>query len=311
MTAGIPDDMRRTALVSVAVHVVAVVMLLVMPQVKIPPQGASAIQVLLVSKAAAPARSIQVVREPVAAIPQAAPVQARRPEPQQKRIQEAPIPKHITPASPPAQKPALVAKAEPPRPVPKEPEVRPDLAAALRKAEEMLKKPATVEETNPAARPTVPPSKSQTTDEINKLLGQLPAPGTPPQESRPAMALVSPGAAAAPRPAALERCPPKARAYCPLLEAAINRVWNADTDPALRRILESAGNSTATIQIVIQPDGEIRSIRLDKSSGNESYDRAVKSLLMELRRVPPLPDDMKGEPFVAITSFTYLKKKDS
>ena len=125
------------------------------------------------------------------------------------------------------------------------------------------------------------------------------------------MALASPEASAAPRPAALERCPPKARAYCPLLEAAINRVWNVDTDPALRRVLESAGNATTMVQIVIQPDGEIRGIRLAKSSGNESYDRAVQSLLMALRRVPPLPDDMKGEPFVAITSFTYLKKKDS
>jgi TonB family protein len=76
-------------------------------------------------------------------------------------------------------------------------------------------------------------------------------------------------------------------------------------------VLESAGNSSATVQIVIQPDGEIRGMRLNKSSGNESYDRAVQSLLMELRRVPPLPDDMKGEPFMAITSFTYMKKKDS
>jgi len=302
MTAGIPDDMRRSAVVSAAVHVVAVVMLLVVPLVKVPPQGASAIQVRLVSKAAASARPVQVVREPAASIPQAAPVEARRPEPQQKPVALTPQPIQRTP---------LVARTEPSRSVPKEPEARPDLAAALRKAEEMLKKPVAVEAAQPAVPPTALPPTSRATDEVSKLLGQLPAPGTPPQESRPAMALASPGAAAAPRPAVLERCPPRARAYCPLLEAAINRVWNADTDPALRRVLESAGDSTATVQIVIQPDGEIRSIRLDKSSGNESYDRAVQSLLMDLRRVPPLPDDMKGEPFVAITSFTYLKKKDS
>src|SRR2546422_9772678 len=36
---------------------------------------------------------------------------------------------------------------------------------------------------------------------------------------------------------------PKARAYCPLLEAAINRVWNADTNPAVRQVLENAGDS--------------------------------------------------------------------
>jgi len=299
-----PDDMRRPALVSVAVHVVAVVMLSMLPLVKIPPQGASAIQVMLVSKSAAPVRLVHVERQPAAPIVPAvpAPVKERRPAPQQK---------HVAPAPQSIQKTPPVAKAEPPRSVSKEPEARLDLDAALRKAEEALKKPAPVDTTKPAVPPTSPPSKSRTTEEISKLLGQLPAPGAPPQETRPAVALASPGVSAAPRPAALERCPPKAQAYCPLLEAAINRAWNADTDPALRRILESAGNATAMVQIVIQPDGEIRGIRLAKSSGNESYDRAVQSLLMELRRVPPLPDDMKGEPFVAITSFTYLKKKDS
>ncbi len=304
MTAGMPDDMRRTALVSVAAHVVAVVMLSVVPLVKIPPQGASAIQVTLVSKSAAPARLVHVERQQAAPISPAVPVpvKERRPEPRQK---------HIAPAPQPMRKTPLVAPAEPPRSVPKEPEARSDLVAALRKAEEGLKKPAPVEAGKPVVPPTSPPPTSRTTEEISKLLGQLPAPGTPPQESRPTMALASPGTAAAPRPAALERCPPKARAYCPLLEAAINRVWNADTDPAIRRVLESAGDLTATVQIIIQPDGEIRSIRLNKSSGNESYDRAVQSLLMELRRVPPLPDDMKGEPFIAITSFTYLKKRDS
>ena len=309
MTAGIPDDMRRTAAVSLAVHVVAVVMLFGVPLVKVPPQGASAMQVMLVSIAAAPAPLAPIEREPAAPIPPVAPAKARQPEPQQKRVQEAPVPKHVAPAPPPAQTSPLVAQAEPLRSALQEPEARPDLSETLRKAEETLKKFSTVETGTPAVPPASPQPNSRTTDEIGKLLGQLPVP--PPQESRPAAALASPGAAAVPRPAALERCPPKARAYCPLLEAAINRVWNADTDPVIRRVLESAGDSTATVRIVIQPNGEIRSIRLDKSSGNESYDRAVQSVLMELRRVPPLPDDMKGEPFVAITSFTYLKKQDS
>ncbi|MEK6603773.1 MAG: TonB family protein, partial [Nitrospirota bacterium] len=115
----------------------------------------------------------------------------------------------------------------------------------------------------------------------------------------------------APRTAALERCPPKARAYCPLLEAAINRVWNADTDPGVRSVLESAGDSTATIRMVILPDGMIKEIQLSKSSGNDAYDRAVQSVLRELRHLPPLPAEMKGEPFVAVTSFTYSRKRDS
>ena len=72
-------------------------------------------------------------------------------------------------------------------------------------------------------------------------------------------------------------------------------------------MLESASDSTATMRIVIQPDGEIRDIALYKSSGNDAYDRAVESVLRELQRVPPLPDEMREEPFVAVTSFTYTK----
>src|SRR5439155_10066180 len=98
-----------------------------------------------------------------------------------------------------------------------------------------------------------------------------------PKALAPAVARAPEGTAVVvrPAPAAVQRCPPKARAYCPLLESAINRVWNADTNPAVRQVLESASDSTATMRIVIQPDGEIRDIALYKSSGNDAYDRAV------------------------------------
>ena len=137
----------------------------------------------------------------------------------------------------------------------------------------------------------------------------MPGDATPTtKELAPAVARAPQGTATVARPPTVEHCPPKARAYCPLLEAAINRVWNADTNPAVRQVLESAGDSTATMRIVIQPNGEIRDIALYRSSGNDAYDRAVESVLRELQRVPPLPDEMKGESFVAVTSFTYTKQ---
>src|SRR5437899_1812968 len=236
MTAGIPSDMRRTALVSLVAHVVALVALTTVPLTKIPPRGVSTIEVLLVSPSA-PAR-----------------------------VEQAPVP--VTKPLAPTQAPA-------------------------------------------------PPS--QTSEEIRKLLDTPPAPvPATPVEPAPVQKVQPPAVARAPqgmatvvRPAAVERCPPKARAYCPLLEAAINRVWNADTNPAVRQVLESSGDSTTTMRIVIQPDGEIRDIALYKSSGNDAYDRAVQSVLQDLRRVPPLPDEMQGEPFVAVTSFTYIKQQDS
>ncbi|TSA03082.1 MAG: TonB C-terminal domain-containing protein [Nitrospiraceae bacterium] len=306
MTAGIPDEMRRTALVSLAAHVVVLALLSVVSFVKMPPMGASSIQVMLVSKgASSPVRPPQVesqpqpkpVEEASAPIPPPAPppVKERRVEVLEKRVKEVAVPKPVAPvqkapvaAHPVVKQEPVVLKNDTPQ----------DLNETLRRAEEALMKLPSAAASKPAA-----PAKPRTSDEINKLLGQL-----PPASPAPVVALAP---QAAPRTAALERCPPQARVYCPLLEAAINRVWNADTDPGVRSVLESAGDSTATIRMVILPDGVIKEIQLSKSSGNDAYDRAVQSVLRELRHLPPLPAEMKGEPFVAVTSFTYSRKRDS
>jgi TonB family protein len=229
----------------------------------------------------------------------------------QKRLQEITVPKEVAPALPMSKsppKPVTVAPAEPLSP---KPQSSRDLAEAFKKAEDALTKPPDTKPLPPAPAPS-----SRTSEEIKKLLNTL-TPPTPamPSDATPATKELAQAVARAPqgtatvaRPAAVERCPPKARAYCPLLEAAINRVWNADTNPAVRQVLESAGDSTAAMRIVIQPNGEIGGIILYKSSGNDAYDRAVESVLRELQRVPPLPDEMKGESFVAVTSFTYTKQ---
>lgn len=313
MTAGIPYDMRRTALVSLAAHVVALVALTTVPLTKIPPRGISTIEVLLVS----PSASARVEQVPVVQTAPTPPTVAKAtPAPQvallQKRLQEITVPKEVAPVLP-----AEKTSKSPPKSVttapaePQSPSSR-DLAEAFKKAEDALAKPPLTKPL-PPAQSSLPPLR--TSEEIKKLLNTLPPPtpvkpddATPAtKELAPAVARAPQGRAAAVRPAAVERCPPKARAYCPLLEAAINRVWNADTNPAIRHVLESAGDSIATMRIVIQPNGEIRDIALYKSSGNDAYDRAVQSVLQELRRVPPLPDEMKEEPFVAVTSFTYTK----
>jgi len=39
--------------------------------------------------------------------------------------------------------------------------------------------------------------------------------------------------------------------------------------------------------------------------------RPEDGFLRELKHAPPLPEEMKGEPFIAVTSFTYTKKRDS
>jgi len=327
MTAVIPHDMRRIALVSLVSHVVTLAALTTVPLTKIPLRGASAIEVVLVSQ---PSASVQLEQAPVPqpkptpppppAPPKTAPpppaVAKATPAPQaallQKRLQEITVPKEVAPVLPMSKSPPQPVTDAPAEPFSPKPQPSRDLAEAFKKAEASLAKPP-VTMPHPPAQSPAPPSR--TSEEIKDLLNTLPPTPVMPSDAPPAPKELAPAVARAPQrtatvtlPAAVELCPPKARAYCPLLEAAINRVWNADTNPAVRQVLESAGDSTATMRIVIQPDGEIGAIALYKSSGNDAYDRAVESVLRELQRVPPLPDEMKGESFVAVTSFTYTRQ---
>jgi outer membrane biosynthesis protein TonB len=173
-------------------------------------------------------------------------------------------------------------------------------------------KPATpsLKETEPSPLQTPQPSLR---DEVTKMLAMRPVPvlseappvpkGEPVRES--AVTNPTPGAI---RAATLERCPPRARRYCPLLEAAINRLWNSDYNPAVRRMLESAGDSATLISLEIRPDGLIQNIAVQESSGNKGYDLAIQSLLRDQKQFPPLPEELKNETFKAITSFKYTRK---
>jgi outer membrane biosynthesis protein TonB len=158
-------------------------------------------------------------------------------------------------------------------------------------------------------------------DEVTRMLAHArPLPSLETQVRPPATAPSAPETPVRPEPAAtaaatgssravtLERCPPRAKHYCPLLEAAINRLWNADYNPALRRMLESSGDSATLMMIEIRPDGMIQNIAVHESSGNKGYDLAIQSLLREQKQFPPLPQELRGENFRAITTFKYTRK---
>jgi TonB family protein len=152
-------------------------------------------------------------------------------------------------------------------------------------------------------------------DEVTRMIAKAPVPSqesplpkehpiTPPQ-TREVASLAAPSGT---RAVTLERCPPKAKQYCPLLEAAINRLWNADYNASIRRVLESAGDSATLVLIEIRPNGLIQNITVQESSGNRGYDLAIQSLLRDQRQFPPLPEELKSENFKAITSFKYTRK---
>jgi len=148
-------------------------------------------------------------------------------------------------------------------------------------------------------------------EEVSRMLADarpLPEPTPTPSREPAREPVVGPTAVAAATRATLERCPPKAQRYCPVFEAAINRLWNADYNPAIRQVLESVGDSAALILIEIRPDGVIQKIAVQESSGNKGYDLAIQSLLQDQKRFPPLPEELQNEIFKAITSFKYTRK---
>jgi TonB family protein len=163
-----------------------------------------------------------------------------------------------------------------------------------------------------AERPQPQVSPPSLRDEVTRMfarapvpLPESPGPKTEPPQMRQDASLPEPGAT---RAATLERCPPKAKQYCPLLEAAINRLWNADYNTSVRRVLETAGDSATLILIEIRPNGLIQNITVQESSGNKGYDLAIQSLLRDQKQFPPLPEELKSENFKAITSFKYTRK---
>ena len=178
-----------------------------------------------------------------------------------------------------------------------------------------LSVPKTLKTVSPplkAAERETPAPQRSLQEEVTRMLAQ--ARSAPSQESStPKAEPVLESAAVNPTPGAsraatLERCPPRAKRYCPLLEAAINRLWNADYNPDVRRVLESAGDSATLILIEIRPDGLIQKIAVQESSGNKNYDLAIQSLLRDQKQFPPLPEELKNENFKAITSFKYTRK---
>src|SRR2546426_2433680 len=225
MTAGIPHDMRRIALVSLVAHVVTLVALTTVPLTKIRSRGGSAIEVLLVSQPSAP---VQVEQAPV---PQSKPAPPSPPAPSktaptpptvakatraphvaslQKRLQEITVPKEVAPALPMSKSPPKPVTAAPAEPLSPKSQSSRDLAEAFKKAEDALARPPDTKTLPPAPAPAPP---SRTSEEIKKLLNTLPPP-TPamPSDATPATKELAPAVARAPqgtatvaRPASVER----------------------------------------------------------------------------------------------------------
>jgi TonB-like protein len=296
---------------------------------RVPLEAVPAARIPVISPArpvpAKPSRMTDLLRSKEIALPQEVAPASDSSPPQPARIQ---VPKQEVPAKPPVDNSLFEtlknAEDRLNAPVAQAPPV-PSTAVASSKpsrtAEEVTRQlnqlalPKTLKPVAPSLkateRETQPPQRSLQ-EEVTRMFAK--APPAPSQESPVSkaepvrqIAAVNPTAGTT-MAATLERCPPKAKRYCPLLEAAINRLWNADYNPDVRRVLESAGDSATLILIEIRPDGLIQNIAVQESSGNKSYDLAIQSLLRDQKQFPPLPEELKNENFKAITSFKYTRK---
>ena len=296
---------------------------------RVPLEAVPAARIPVISPArpvpAKPSRMTDLLRSKEIALPQEVAPASDSSPPQPARIQ---VPKQELPAKPPADNTLFetLKNAEdrlnaPVAQAPSTPSTAVASSKPSRTAEEVTRQlnqlslPKTLKPLAPSLkateRETQAPQRSLQ-EEVTRMFAT--APPAPSQESPVSkaepvrqVAAVNPTAGTT-LAATLERCPPKAKRYCPLLEAAINRLWNADYNPDVRRVLESAGDSATLILIEIRPDGVIQRIAVQESSGNKSYDLAIQSLLRDQKQFPPLPEELKNENFKAITSFKYTRK---
>jgi len=296
---------------------------------RVPLEAVPAARIPVISPArpvpAKPSRMTDLLRSKEIALPQEVAPASDSSPPQPARIQ---VPKQEVPAKPPADNTLFetLKNAEdrlnaPVAQAPSTPSTAVASSKPSRTAEEVTRQlnqlslPKTLKPLAPSLkateRETQAPQRSLQ-EEVTRMFAT--APPAPSQESPVSkaepvrqVAAVNPTAGTT-LAATLERCPPKAKRYCPLLEAAINRLWNADYNPDVRRVLESAGDSATLILIEIRPDGVIQRIAVQESSGNKSYDLAIQSLLRDQKQFPPLPEELKNENFKAITSFKYTRK---
>ncbi len=62
---------------------------------------------------------------------------------------------------------------------------------------------------------------------------------------------------------------------------------------------------TVVIQLAITPDGDIKNLKIEKSSGNRKMDRAAFNSVRNSSPFPPLPSDFDGQSLALRLHFYY------
>lgn len=83
----------------------------------------------------------------------------------------------------------------------------------------------------------------------------------------------------------------KAGKYSYYIDAILTKIGSNWVNP----FANSGIKLTATIYFIIQKDGKITSVKIEKSSGNELYDRAAERAVIITQTLPPLAGEFAQE----------------
>ncbi|MDN3568299.1 energy transducer TonB [Paeniroseomonas aquatica] len=223
--------------------------------------------------------------------------------PQPVMLLEMPMP--VTPEAPPVPEPVAepaTAPAEVAPPEPPPPEVPPEQPPPP--VAEAMPEPPPPQEQPPPVEPPPPPEE----------LAALPLPPPPPPPPRPAPRVpVAPHRPPVPRPPlpqAAEAPAPTPTPAAPAAPAAPARVSGAPSPSytalllrALerhRRYPEDArwrrAEGVAVLRFRMARDGTVVGYRIERSTGDNSLDQAVQTMIQNASPLPPPPDELAGNP---------------
>lgn len=182
----------------------------------------------------------------------------------------------------PSHAPSAPAATKPQTPTPQPPAPEPPKALPAPKA---------------AAEPLPEPAKHpKRTSEGKSLFGrsELEAPATTSAPARPSPPATTPGSGGATAP-----LPAVGKAGVTSLEGGpfpyslyIDRMVKLVGDRWFRP--DSGGEALAQVYFVINRDGTVRDVKIEKSSGVASFDRAAYRAVLEASPLPPLPAAYSG-----------------
>jgi periplasmic protein TonB len=305
---GVKPRWARAAALAAALHLGAVLPLVLVESFDDPPSASEAVEVAPAMDEAGPqATEAENVAEAVpAASPEPVMQAATVPEPA-----TAPSPEPPTPATTPPE-PLVAAAPPPPDPVVPPPPERstveamapeplpteaPEAVAAEAPQPDSVAMAALPPPPPPMPPAPVTPVRPRAAPSHHAPVARA-APVGPPAEAPTAAAAAAPS----PAPAAVPRRPPAG--YIGALLAALERHKDY---PSAARFRHAEG--VALLRFAMRRDGTVASWRIERSSGDQDLDAAVGQMVRRASPLPPPPSELPGDPIELVVPVRFLLRR--